>query len=334
MRALCAALAACVLLSACRPANHSARPDTVTLRGLAFPSLSYGPFFIADEEGYFREQGLQVDFVGMKRSADALPAVMQGALDFTGDFLGAGYLNAMARGSSIRFVADKGYIAATRCDAYAFVAGRTVMARGAFDRVARLRQRKVGVNARSVSGYLVDQLLSTGGLTLDDVEVVEIPTPALEQAMGRSIDMALMIEPAVSRAVQRGLGGVLATPQQLVPDFQLAYVLFGPNLLQENPEAGRRFMIAYLKAVRQFSQGKTERNLDILSARTGQDRELLRQACWPSFRVDGRINHDSIPEFQKWALKRGLIDTSLTVEQYWDGRFVDYANQALDGAPR
>jgi NitT/TauT family transport system substrate-binding protein len=333
MRAVLATMIG-ALVSACGLVGEGPPPgDLVTLRSYRQPTPSFAPLFIAEEEGFFREQGLSVEGVPLKRSADALPAVMQGELDIAGDFLGAGYLNAMARGAPVRYVADKGYIAPTGCCAHGLVVARGPAARGDVTHLTGLRGRTISVNPRSSSAYLLDRLLATAALTLDDVELVDIPLQSMEQAVGRSIDAAFMMEPAISRVVQEGRGSVLATPMEASPDFQLAYILFGPNLLTKNPDAGRRFMVAYVKAVRQLNLGKTARNVEILMKHTGQSRELLMQACWPSFRDDGRINLQSIPDYQAWALERGLVDTLLTADEFWDGRFVEHANRVL-GTPQ
>ena len=103
---------------------------------------------------------------------------------------------------------------------------------------------------------------------------------------------------------------------------------------EENPDAGRRFMVAYLKAVRQYNQGKTERNLEILAKYTKLDKELLTEACWPSFRSNGRINVRSILEFQDWAVKAGLLDNRVTVDQFWNPGFIEHANKILEASSK
>lgn len=88
-------------------------------------------------------------------------------------------------------------------------------------------------------------------------------------------------------------------------------------------------MVAYLKAVRQYNQGKTERNLEILAEFTGLDRELLKRTCWLPIRNDGRINVESVLDFQDWAAGKGFLDSKVTEEKFWDPSFVQYANQVL-----
>jgi NitT/TauT family transport system substrate-binding protein len=100
--------------------------------------------------------------------------------------------------------------------------------------------------------------------------------------------------------------------------------------LKKNPEAGRRFMVAYLKGVRQYNQGKTERNLEIMSKHTRLDKSILQDACWPQISDDGGINTQSVLDFQDWAVAKGLQDSKkLSAEQMWEPSFVNHANQVL-----
>jgi NitT/TauT family transport system substrate-binding protein len=90
-------------------------------------------------------------------------------------------------------------------------------------------------------------------------------------------------------------------------------------------------MVAYLKAVRQYNQGKTERNLEIMEEFTKLDQELLKMSCWMPMRSDGYINVESVLDFQAWAVEKGYLDRPVTEEQFWDPSFVEYANQVLGG---
>ena len=53
----------------------------MTLKMVVLPRLSWAPFYIAQAEGFFAEQGLEVEFIQMERSADAVPLVAQGEVD-------------------------------------------------------------------------------------------------------------------------------------------------------------------------------------------------------------------------------------------------------------
>ncbi len=132
-------------------------------------------------------------------------------------------------------------------------------------------------------------------------------------------------EPWATRLIQEADAGFWLPYQEIDPGFQMGYVAYGPSLLEGNHDAGRRFMAAYLKAVQQYNEGKTERNLEILAEYTGLDRELLKEACWPSFSKDGTIHVQSVFDFQDWALGHDYLDSLVAEEQFWNPSFVQEA---------
>jgi NitT/TauT family transport system substrate-binding protein len=323
-----------LLVTACAPpARQQPQPEPVTLKMLLTPYLSHAPLFIAEEEGYFAEQGFQIEFIKVTRSAAAIPALVEGELDVMPASINLALLNAIARGSNIKFVADMSYISPTGCVSYGLMARRSLIDGGELDSLAQLEGRRISLNPVSFGGYLVDRLLSTAGLAPDDVEIVDIPTPTKPEALEKgTIDLTVASEPWVTRILQAGHSVVWTPAQQVIPDFQINGIVYGPTLLDENPDAGRRLMVAYLKAVRQLGRGKTERNLEILSKYTELDHEFLLQACWPSFHDDGQINVQSVLDFQAWAVEKGYLDSTVAEEQFWDPSFVEHANEVL-GAP-
>lgn len=324
-------LAFCLLLQACAaPGTEQVRREKpVTLKVNAPPFLSMAPLFIAQEEGYYAEQGLQVEF-SQFFTIEAIPALGQGKIDVAAGLIPISVLNSMARGTSIRIVTDMGYLDPTTCAADALMARRDLVENGELDSPAQMKGLRASVEQSSVEEYIVDKLLGTVGLTLDDLETLQIPIPSELEALGDgSVDIVPTSEPWVTRISQTGHGVVWIPFQDVVPDFQYLVIYYGPSLMEENPDAGRRFMVAYLKAVRQYNQGKTERNLEILAEYTGLDRELLNQACWPTARNDGQINVESILDFQAWAVGKGYLDSTVTEEQFWDPSFIEYANGVL-----
>ena len=91
-------------------------------------------------------------------------------------------------------------------------------------------------------------------------------------------------------------------------------------------------MVAYLKAVRQLNEGKTERNLEIMAEFSGLDEDFLREACWYDFQDDGSVNAQSILDFQQWAVDKEYLDTVVPEDQFYDPSFIEYADQELGAA--
>jgi NitT/TauT family transport system substrate-binding protein len=301
------------------------------LKVIALPMMSYAPFYVAEEEGYFAEQKLQIEFVKMTDAIGALPLLIKGDIDIWSDIIYPSCLNSMIRGAKIKIVADKGHLSATGANYSVFMARRALIKEGKLDNLSRLKGLRVATTQGSaLSGYYLEKLLSKVGLTVADIQLLFLLMPNRADAFERgSIDVAMVVEPWVTKILQKGHAAVWIPIQQVAPNFQQAILVYGPTLLEKNPDAGKRFMVAYLKGIRQFNQGKTERNIKILTKYTGLDQEFLKKTCWPAFRNDGHINIESIMDFQDWVLKKGLIDTIVSPNQFWDSTFIEYANKVL-----
>ena len=111
-------------------ATAQGETEHMKLKVLLLPFLSFAPLFIANEEGYFAEQELTIEFITMRSSATAIPSLAQGDLDVSVGMVNIGLLNAIARGARIRIVADKGYLAPTGCTSNALLARRALVEGG------------------------------------------------------------------------------------------------------------------------------------------------------------------------------------------------------------
>ena len=305
-------------------ADASQKPTK--LKVAVLPYLSYAPFFIAQEEGFFAAQGIELEIIRFSHSPEAIPALIQGNIDVAGGLTTIGMLNAIARGARIRLVADKGFSDPEGCVYHGLVARRDLVEKGELSHPSQLKGRRIAINEASVEGYWVEKILKKAGLSLQDVRYGDIPDSAMITAFERGgIDLSTPSEPWITRILDAGHAVLWKPIQEAVPDFQFGIVLFGPTLLERNPEAGKRFTLAYLKGVERYNQGKTERNLSILAKHTGLDPATLSKACWPPFRADGSIHVQSILEFQAWALEKGLVEKAVDAGSIYDPRFVEHA---------
>jgi len=308
------------------------RPDVVKVA--IWPAISYAPLYIAQDEGLFAELGLEVELVRLPGTA-AIPALARGQVDVVGNMQTAGVYNAILAGSPIRVVADKGHDEPGPCSAEGILIGPRLTPGGVLPPVSSLKGATAFVLEGQIQEYFVEKLLATGGLTLADVTVRYVPPAAKGEALRvGQIDLLPYSEPELTRNVSMGRGRLYRSVTDVTPRLQWAYLLFGRSLLQDRPDVGERFIAAYLQGVRRFSAGKTDRNIGIIAAHTEMPEDLLRQACWPTIREDGRIDGDSVMAFQEWAVSRGYLKAVVPLEQLWETRFVDAAaaKLAADGS--
>ncbi|MSP13312.1 MAG: hypothetical protein EXR62_10200 [Chloroflexi bacterium] len=310
-------------------ATPTPAPVKLKMRSSAF--LSSAPLFIAQEEGYFTAQGIEIEDVTLNNPGDGIAPLVQGQLDVLAGTISTGFYNAVARGGHIKIVADKGYLGATQCTIHAIMARRVLVEKNGLDIADELKGLKISTTPNTFGSYAVEKFLNPMGLKIEDMQVVSVQDAALSDAFEKgTIDLATTAEPTVTRLVHSKAAVILKGSEQLIPDFQQGYVLFGPNLLEKQPDVGRRFMVAYFKALQQYSQGKTERNVQILAKYTQLDPQTIRDACWTPIHADGQINLSSVLDFQNWSLGKKLLDTTVTdSSKLWDPSFVQYASKAV-----
>lgn len=323
-------LVAVVVCSCGQRDEPGSRAQTlVQVKVLLLPYASHAPLFIAREEGYFREQGLDVDFEEMRLGAEALPLLAQGHLDVWAGSITVGLANLVARGGRIRLVAGKGYVGADDPS----IAG---LVRPGLLEKGRLKPDEVrdGITISCAHGtvfhFLTDRLLAQEA---PDVEVLGrkplAPFLAAEALRTGAVDLGLYGEPWKTRLLSAGDADLWLSADQVAPGLQTAAIAFGPRLLDDDPETGRRFMVAYVKGARQYNLGKTDRNVALMVQLTSLGPELVREMAWPMVRADGRLNVESLLEFQQWAVEKGLQDRVVDASDYWEPSFVEHAQTVL-----
>jgi NitT/TauT family transport system substrate-binding protein len=299
-------------------------PDKV--KAVVLPYTSFGPFFIAQEEGYFADQNLEVEFVPSNSGTSPMPQLLEGQVDVLGSGPNIGLFNAITQGGVVKMVADKGYLASDGCTYMALLAPQSWVDQYNTAPVDALKNSKVSIDPTNFEAFMFEKVLSQSGLTLADTLPQDVAPPALsEAARNGAVDVISIGDPWITRLLDTNTVTTWKPYQEIVPNMQFGVVLFGPTLLNDRPDVGVRFIKAYLKGVEQYNLGKTDRNLEIMSKYTKLDVELLKRACWPPMHIDGMIDTSTVEAFQAWALSQDLIDQIVPVDSYWDPRFVTQA---------
>jgi NitT/TauT family transport system substrate-binding protein len=319
-----------LLFSSCKPAPPAA-PQKVEVGTTSF--LSTAPLFIAQDEGYFTAQNLDVEFQTFDTAALMTPVLEQGLLDAAGDSPAIGLFNAINTTGNIKIVADKGYLEPTGCSYSAILATPDWVAKNPTLTADGIRGKRVAVEPNSVSAFIVEKLLGTVGLTLNDVQTQYLPPTALiAAAQNGSVDFINTAEPWITRLVATNKMVVWKGYQEIVPNMPIGFLDFGKRFTKDHPELGERFLTAYLQAIREYNQGKTVRNLEILAKYTKLPSDLLKQICWPSLHNDGSTDLSGLIDFQQWAVGKGKLNKVAGLDAIWDPRFVNAANKKLVAA--
>jgi len=295
------------------------------------PVSIFAPVFVAKEKGYYAEQGLDVTLEPLPGGSDMVVLTASG--DFDAGIGGAGpaFWNAINQGLPLKVIAPghaEGDPVATP-----LMISKAACESGAIKSVADLKGKKVSVNARGATEYWLNQALSTGGLTIKDIDLQTLAFPDAVAALASgAIDAAMVGEPLATKAEQDGIAVRLASSFP-VQDIQPTLVYANEKWAQDNPGAAQGLVTAYIKASRDLTGPgyKDPQNLAIIEQYTKVPAALVADAVQPIYAVDGKINVDGLNKLQTFFRDQGELDydTDIDPNSFIDTQYIDAAIQQL-----
>ena len=319
--------------SAADDTSEDAVPERVSIKLAVFPYMSNAVFHIAIEEGYFADQGLEIERVPVRTNNEMMTAIISGDADVGAPSIHAGLFNVVAKGSPMRLVLPLTTFIAQDCAYIGFLARQEDIDSGVYASISQwkdARMTNTSANTFSTPDYISDLALQTAGLSLADVELKAVSLPAHAEALtSGQVDIVYAIEPWITRMTASEKIGLLIPADGFVGGFTVSLVAYGERLLGD-PEVGQKFANAYMRGVRQYMEGKTPRNIELISDFTGLEKSLVEEVCWSAVSTEGAINTELIMKNQRWLDDKGLIDRLLQPEEFLDTRFIAEALEAAD----
>jgi NitT/TauT family transport system substrate-binding protein len=298
--------------------------------------------YTAQERGYFAEQGIEVEFTDITTGGEAIPPLATGQLDVSVGAVNPGLFNAIQRGVDMKLVTTKGATGPDPSSPFpggiTFVLGTEVAASGAIRDYADLRGRPIAISTRgSALEVILDKALHRGGLTRDDVDIKTLGYPDMLPALAnRHVDAAIELEPFVAQGAGKGVLVPWKNSVEIHPGQQAAAILYGPSILQMAGNAGNRFMVAYVRGLRDYNDAFGPKRLNradmvnILIRNTQlKDAALYDQMGLSYLNPDCYLNLDTMAADIDWYFENGYIAPKPDVTQLVDHSFCDYALQQL-----
>ncbi len=163
--------------------------------------VGYGPFYIARDKGFFKEEGVDVELVIMEDTPIKMGALMAGQIDLVASTVDE-FPIYMKPGKMLRYVLavdnSKG--------------GDGVVANKDITSIADLKGKKVAFEQGSVSQFFLNALLKDNGMTEADIEPVNMAaTDAGVAFAAKQVDAAVTWEPALSQGAKSEHGHMLLT---------------------------------------------------------------------------------------------------------------------------
>lgn len=314
------------------PADATPSADLAQIKVGYVPVTVFAPVFVAKELGYYAEEGLDVTLEPFPGGSDPVVLTASGQLDAAFVGLGPAFWNGAAQDLPMKIIAPghaEGDPVATP-----LMISKKACEDGTITSVADLKGKKVSVNARGATEYWLNAALSTGGLTIDDVDLQVLPFPdAVAGLESGAVDAAMIGEPLATKAEQDGIAIRLASSFP-VQDVQPTAIIGNEQWLTEHPDQAEAFVTGYMRASKLLAEG----GLDdpavqaIIEKYTGVPAALVAASVHPVFSADGLIAFEGMSKLQSFFRERDQLeyDTDLDPLTLADETFVMAAMAELN----
>jgi len=312
---------------------------TVLMAGsaLAQDTLSVGmatgvnqvPSLVAEKQGYFKDEGLNVEIKPVSRGTIAIEAIVAGSMQFA-EVSAAALLASVDKGVPLVAIG-----AASRGFTGKMVGSNDL---GEVSELADLKGKRIGIQVGTGVHAVFLMLLKKNGLSQDEFDIANVRVTDMPTAMSSpgTFDAVLGWDPMMQRTVQAGYGKEVLSADRLQKMGDITYPLVlvaDKNWVAEHPEETQHFVNAYQRA-HQWITANPDKALDMytdyIQARGAPlDKDIVRNMMFEVDKFGGVQFIDSddgeLTDFRDFMKENGQINTSPAIDDIVNRSFGEKA---------
>ncbi len=197
------------------------------------------PLYIAQEKGYFKDLGLDLQIKVFDTVAQAFPAFTSGQLDGLAPVTSEAVTLA-SKGVDFKIVTVED----------TSLGADVILARNSIQSIKDFKGKKIAVELGGIGHFFLLQILAEAGLTAKDVTLVNTPPDAAAAAFqAGNIEIAYSYSPFSDKAIAAQKDGRVIYSSKQMPTAIADLYIFGTKFIQANPKAIAAFVEGNLKGV-------------------------------------------------------------------------------------
>lgn len=280
----------------CSQDQEGAAPEKTITIGI-MPDVESIPFIIAEKNGYFAREGVNVKIEHFKSAKDRDSALQSGKLDgVITDIVAVVFAN--EGGFDLKMIArNDGNIL--------LMAGKD----SGITSVADIKGKDVGLSTNTIMEYTFDKMLEEAQVDPKDVNKVAIPQlpTRLEMLQGGKIDACILPEPLAGLAVKDGAAVLNSTDAM---EHKAGAIAFTGQSLKDNPEAIKAIFRAYNEAVAYLSEEPVSTYADFIIENQGFPPAVKDSLQLPQYSQAVLPDEEIVSEVVQWMQAKDLIKGS------------------------
>jgi NitT/TauT family transport system substrate-binding protein len=286
----------------------ASQPEKVKI-GL-IPIADVAPVFVGIKQGYFKEQGIELDTQFAAGGAAITPAVLAGDFDI-GFSNTVSLLIAASKGLPVQIVSQGVLGGPDESKPWADV----LVPKGSGIKEPKdLEGKTIAANTlNNICEVTINATLEEQGVDVSKLDYTEIPFPDMIGALEKGrVDAACVVEPFVSQGKAAGMKGIDPFYARTAPNLTVATYFASKELIGSKPELIERFKKAMEKSL-QYAQDNPDAVREALPEYTQIPPEAAQKINLPSWQPE--LTEDTIQTLSELSEKYGLIEQQPNLDE-------------------
>ena len=301
------------LFTACSSINQSNEPDKLKIAVL--PILDALPMYVAQENGYFEEQAVEVEFIPVGSAAERDQVIASGQAD--------GMINDLV--STLLYNQDTTHIqivSFARTATPDFPQFRILAAKDSgITSVEQLKGVEIGISEGSVIEYTTDRFLEAEGFSSLEIATLAVPSIPVRMSLLDSGELkaANLTDPLASLAIQGG--AVVIIDDTSYPEYGNSLISFRKSVIDSNPDAISGFLTAIKKAAQEINADPTKWDT-LLTEQKLVPAPLIGSYQIPTFPIGSLPSQAQWEDVVQWGIDKGFISQNVSYDASVNGEFL------------
>ena len=280
------------------------------------PSDHDSALFVADQQGLYKEKGIEPELVQFNNGGDLMTAMASGKVD-------VGYVGISPVLSSVEKGVPVKIISAAQNEG----SGVIVSSNSGINSAADLNGKNVATPGEaSIQYVLLNILLKNNGLSIDKVNSSAMKTPSINDAIkSNTLDAGVTFQPFVSSSEADG-NKVLMNSSQISPNHPCCVVVASQDLIDKNPDLVKNITAIHENATNYINENVQNNASSVVKLLpkdivSNEDVESKSLASFPFISGLNDTYKANVDAFMKVEVDLGILNSTIPHDKlYWEGK--------------
>lgn len=310
------ALTLALLLGALAPG--AAAQDDEPLRAGLLPILDVLPFYVAQEAGYFEQEGVEIELIPVSSALERDQLLLTEEIDLMlNDLISTGIFNQDETRVVIVALARRAYEEAPQFRILAAPRSNITIP-------SDLVGKEIAISENSVIHYIAQRMLEHAGLSADDVTWWPEPNiPVRYQLlMEGQLQVVVLPDPLAQAAIEGGAILVEDDSALVDTDFSQSVLSFRREIVEEQPDKVEAFLRAWMRAAEDIN-ADPEAYRDLWIENTNVPDSVAESYQLPPFPTYDITQPEAWEDTIDWLIEQEIIEDRVSYEDTVDPSFIE-----------